>query len=82
MRRLEAHEAEFKLALVFKINALRMLVAGKAKEYFDLCEADRDTTHLGKSYEELLTKVKDYCVGESWIVQHRKRCSTKEKSCM
>ena len=60
MRRLEAHGDEFKLAPVFKINALRMLMAGKAKEYFDLWEADRDTTDLAKSYEELLTKVKDY----------------------
>ena len=45
---------------VFKINALRMLMAGKAKEYFDLWEADRDTTDPGKSYGELLTEVTDY----------------------
>ncbi len=32
MGRLEAQGDEFKLAPVFKINALRMLVAGKAKE--------------------------------------------------
>ncbi len=32
MRRLEAHGNEFKLAPVFKINALRMLMIGKAKE--------------------------------------------------
>ncbi len=32
----------------------------KAKEYFDLWEADRDTTDAAKSYEELLGKVKDY----------------------
>ena len=60
MRRLETQGDEFKLAPVFKINALRILVAGKAQEYFGLWEADRDTTHLAKSYEELLTKVKDY----------------------
>ncbi len=57
MRRLEAHEGEFK---AFKINALRMLTAGKAHEHFDLGEADRDNTDQAKSYEELLTKVKDY----------------------
>ena len=34
MRRLEATGEEFKLAPVFEINALRMLMAGKAKEYF------------------------------------------------
>ncbi len=59
MRRLEAHGDEFKLATVFKIDALRMLMAGKAKQYFDLWEADRDTTNPTKSHEELLTKVKD-----------------------
>ncbi len=31
---------------------------GKAIEYFDLWEADRDSTDQAKSYEELLTKVK------------------------
>ena len=35
-------------------------MVGKAKEYFDSWEADRDTTDLAKSYEELLTQVKDY----------------------
>ncbi len=34
MRRLEAHGEDFKLAPVFKINALRMLMAGNAKEDF------------------------------------------------
>ncbi len=32
MRRLEAHGDEYKLAPVFKINALRMLMTGKAKD--------------------------------------------------
>ncbi len=36
-----------------------MLMTGKAKEYFDLWEADRRTTYAAKSYEELLSKVKD-----------------------
>ncbi len=52
MRRSEAHGDELKLAPIFKINALRMRVAGKAKEYFVLWEADRDTTDLAKSNEE------------------------------
>ncbi len=34
-----------------------MLMASKANEYFDLWEADHDTTDQAKSYEELLTKV-------------------------
>ena len=60
MERLGAHGDEHKLAPVFKINALRMLMTGKAKEYFDLWEGDRDQTDAAKSYEELLNKVKDY----------------------
>ncbi len=35
-------------------------MTGKAKELFDLWEADRDHTDLAKSYEELSNKVKDY----------------------
>ncbi len=54
----QAHGEEFKFAPVFKINAL-MLLTGEAKEYFDLWEADRDTTDAAKPYEELLSKVKD-----------------------
>ncbi len=48
------------MAPVFKINALRMLMTGKAKEHFDLWEGDRYTTDALKSHEELLNKVKDY----------------------
>ena len=54
MRRLEAHGDEFKMPPVYKVNALRTLITGKAKEYFDLWEADRDNTDPAKSYEELL----------------------------
>ena len=60
MRRLEAHGEEYKLAPVFKINALRMLMIGKAKEDFDLWEADRDPADAAKTCEELLNRVKDY----------------------
>ena len=68
MRRLEAHGDEFRLAPVFKINAHRMFTAGKAKEFFDLWESDRDTTDQAKSYDELLTKVKGYSRRkENWI---------------
>ncbi len=59
-RRLEAHEDEFKLSPVFKTNAWTMLIIGAAKEYFDIWEADHDTTDAAKSYEELLSKVQDY----------------------
>ncbi len=33
---------------------------GKAKEYFDFWEADRDPTDAAKTYKELLSKVRDY----------------------
>ena len=56
---IKADGDEFKLAPVFKINALRTLMIGRAKEYFDLWEAHKDHTDPGKSYEELLSKVKD-----------------------
>ncbi len=59
VRRPDAQGDEFKLMPVFKINALRMLMAGRAKKYFDLWETNRDTTDPAKSYEELLTKSKD-----------------------
>ncbi len=60
MRRLEAHGEVFKLAPVFKINALRSLMIGKSKEYFALWEADKDHSDPSKSYEELSAKLKDY----------------------
>ncbi len=60
MRRPEAHGDEFKMPPVYKVNAVRVLMTGKAKEYFDFWEADRDNTDPAKSYEELLTKAKDY----------------------
>ena len=60
LKRLELHGKEYELPPVFKMNALRMLMTGKAKEYFDMWEADRDPTDAAKSYDELLNKVKDY----------------------
>jgi hypothetical protein len=60
MRSLGAHGDEFTLAPVCKFDALRMLMVGKAKEYFDLWEAHRDNTDQAKSYEELLAKVQDF----------------------
>ncbi len=59
-RILEGHGEEFKLAPLFKISALRMLMTGKAKKYFDLWEACHDPTNAKKTYEELLNKVAEY----------------------
>jgi hypothetical protein len=51
---------DFKLAPLNKINALRTIMTGKAKEHFDLWETDHDPTNAAKTYEDLLNKVKDY----------------------
>jgi hypothetical protein len=59
LRRLEAHGEEYKFAPLYKINPLRMLITGKANEYFDLREADRDRTNAAKAYEDLVNKAKD-----------------------
>ncbi len=56
----EAHGEEYELAFVFKINALRVLMIGKAREYFNLWEAVRDSIDAAKSCEELQNKDKDY----------------------
>ncbi len=65
MRRLEAHGDEYKLVPVFKINSLRMLMTGKAREYIDLWDGDRDNTDAAKSYEEVLSRVKITQEGET-----------------
>ncbi len=41
-------------------------MAGKAKEYFDIWKADRDTADAAKSYEDLLSKLKDYARRPKW----------------
>ncbi len=60
MRRLEACGDEYELAPVYKIESLRMIMTGKAKEYFDIWEEHPDNTDAAESYEELLSKIKDY----------------------
>ncbi len=55
MTRLEAQGDEFKLAPMLKIQAVRMLMACRAKEHFTLGEADRDTGDQG---QRLLKKEK------------------------
>ncbi len=48
---------------MYKNDALRMVMTGKAKEYFDQWEADHDPTNAAKTHEELLNKVKGYAMG-------------------
>ena len=60
LRRLEAHGDEYELAAALKINALRLLTTGKAREYFDLWEGDSDKTDAAKSFLHLLNKLTDF----------------------
>ncbi len=62
MRRLVAHDEDFEFAPAFKINAMRRHMTGKDEEYFDIWVADRGTTDAAKSYEKLLSKVRDYAI--------------------
>ncbi len=53
MRRQEAHGDELKLAAVLKVNVLRMLLTGKAKEHLDLWEAHRDEQRVVEQSQRL-----------------------------
>ncbi len=68
MRRLDAHGEEFKLPPLYKFNALKMLMTGKAKESFDLWEADHDPTNAAKTYAELWTRSRIMQGDVSWTV--------------
>jgi hypothetical protein len=59
VRRLEAHGSKYALAAVFKVTALRCLMVGKAKEYFELWESEHEADEAG-GFEDILNKVKDY----------------------
>ena len=60
----EAHGEEFKLAPVFKINAVRMLRKRTSREYFDLWESDGDKTDTAKTYGELFKINQGLCQKE------------------
>jgi hypothetical protein len=66
---IRSEQRQGQVAPVFKINTLRMLTTGKAKEGFDTRDVDRDHTGSAKSYEELLTRPKEivgqHCQGEN-----------------
>ena len=59
LRRLEAHGDEYKLPPVHEINALKILLTGRSREYFDMWEADGDPLDSTKKYDGLLNRVKD-----------------------
>ena len=64
VKRLEAHGPSFKMGPVFKMNALKSLMVGKSKEYFELWETEKhvayDETSMNDFFDEVLAKVKDY----------------------
>ena len=64
VKRLEAHGSTFKMGPVFKMNALKSLMVGKSKEYFELWEVEKNVMYDEKSmndfFDQVLSKVKDY----------------------
>ncbi len=79
MRRLEDHAGEYKLVPMYEISALRMLMTGKADEYFDLWDADRDHTDVvwrsrTRSYRAM-SRTRTTPASGSWIVSPRRRSS-------
>ncbi len=74
--RLAAHGEEYKLAPVFKISALRMLMTGKAKEHFDHggCQVVRGAVSESQGLlaaEKLDSSVKEQMQhrGDPWMLQ-------------
>ena len=64
VKRLEAHGNTFKMGPVFKMNALKSLMVGKSKEYFELWEVEKnvmyDEESMNDFFDQVLSKVKDY----------------------
>ncbi len=61
MGRREAHGEEYKLPPVFKINALRMLMVGMTKEYFDLWGGGPGPHRRGQDLRGLVEQGQGLC---------------------
>ena len=58
-RKLEAHGNQFGLAPLYKVIALKKLMVGRAKEHFDIWEAEhKQDADCG--FARILDKVRDY----------------------
>ena len=60
LNRLEQHGLECKFPPVFKVSALRTMLTGQAKVYFDIWETSHDNTDVEKSSNEIIAKIMDY----------------------
>ena len=59
VRRLEAHGEKYVLPPLYKVTALRLLMVGKAKEHFEIWEADHKS-ELDGGFSNILNKIRDY----------------------
>ena len=57
-RKLESHGNQFGLALLYKVIALKKLMVGRAKEHFDLWEADHKH-EADCGFSKMLDKVRE-----------------------
>ena len=60
MARLEAHGDDYKMAPVFKINALKSLMVGRGKDLFEVWETAENAAHDEDFFQEVLAKAEDY----------------------
>ena len=57
VRRLEAHVIKYALPALYKVTALRLMMVGKAKEHFEIWEAEHESDDDG-GFNEILNKIR------------------------
>ena len=60
MARLEMHGNDFKMPPVYKMNALKALMVGRSKDFFEIWETEGNATYDEDFFKEVLAKAKDY----------------------
>ena len=60
MTRLETHGQDFKMPPVYKMNALKSLMVGRSKDFFEIWETEGNATYDEDFFREVLAKAKDY----------------------
>ena len=60
MTRLETHGNDYKMAPIFKVNALKFLMVGRSKDFFEIWETEGGSAHDEDFFKDLLCKAKDY----------------------
>jgi len=59
VRRLESHGTKYALPPLYKVTAMKLMMVGRAKENYEIWEADHKDDPDG-GYAKILEKVKDY----------------------